>query len=119
MNHGDIEELRRYITGYLFTLSGSVTLIRTRRGIVPASKRVLRERALHGRSTWFHLEVWDGSRVTCSPGAHSTGQAGVRLARLEDYARSLPLEDFNPRLDVVRLTRRGDVVTIEVERFNR
>lgn len=118
MNARDIEELREYIAAHLLILDGAITLVKTRKGIVTAARRVIQERMARGYSTQFRMDIWDGSRVQCSPGAHTSGQRGVRLSRLEDHAKAIPLGSFNPRQDVIGLRRNGDLVTIEVLHFH-
>lgn len=119
MNTRDIEELREHIAARLLTLKGTLTLVVTRKGILPASKKVVWNRMEGGYTTLSKIEVWDGSRVQCSAGSHTTGQSGVRVSRLRDYAKALPLATFNPKRDVIRLRRNGDMVQMEVIRMNR
>lgn len=65
------------------------------------------------------VKVWDGHRRLCGPGAHGSGQGGVRVEALLRTAQRLDAGLFDTERDCVRVSRVGDVVTIEHVRFER
>lgn len=70
-------------------------------------------------TTLKRVASWDGQRATCSPGAHGSGQRGVRVEALTQLMESFDVGLFNERLDALKLSKKNDVLTVEHVRFER
>lgn len=65
------------------------------------------------------VSIWDGHRRLCAPGAHGSGQRGVRVEAIMSAIESIDIGLFDERLDAIRLTKKNDMLTIEHVRFGR